>query len=179
MFVLSIVGYFVSRSQSASDGDTTFQGLVLLPRSERRPLDPISFQDLETGEAQPQLQPGQITVLNFWASWCTPCLEEIPSMLRLVEQFKLAPINVLAITMDEDLSAAQKFRREHMPRVRNWRVSRNLPHLSKSLGVYRLPTSVVLDKKSRVAIQGVSPKDWDSIELSALLQQLANEPITE
>ena len=56
---------------------------------------------------------GQVVVLNFWATWCPPCVEEMPSLVAMQSQLKARGVTVLAVSVDIDKSAYEKFVREH------------------------------------------------------------------
>src|SRR5579884_873026 len=55
---------------------------------------------------------GQVVVLNFWATWCPPCVEEMPSLVRLQQQMK-DQVTVLAVSVDVDEDAYKKFVKDH------------------------------------------------------------------
>jgi cytochrome c biogenesis protein CcmG, thiol:disulfide interchange protein DsbE len=56
---------------------------------------------------------GQVVVLNFWATWCAPCVEEMPSLVEMQRRMKAKGITVLAVSMDVDESAYKQFIKEH------------------------------------------------------------------
>src|SRR5690242_6086644 len=56
---------------------------------------------------------GKVVVLNFWATWCPPCVEEMPSLVRLQQQFKDKGVTVLAVSIDADGDAYHRFLVDH------------------------------------------------------------------
>src|SRR5579862_6421773 len=56
---------------------------------------------------------GKTVVLNFWATWCPPCVEEMPSLIQMQQRMKDKGVVVLAVSLDEDESAYHKFLRDH------------------------------------------------------------------
>src|ERR1700721_2592600 len=56
---------------------------------------------------------GQVVVLNFWATWCPPCIEETPSMVRMQERLKTKGVVVLAVSIDEENAAYHKFLKDY------------------------------------------------------------------
>ena len=113
---------------------------------------------------------GQVVVLNLWASWCTPCVREMPSLDALAQR---APeIAVVAVSMDvQGPQVASEFLKRkgldhlnayHDPDAR----------LMRALGVYGLPVSVVIDRKGRVAATFQGAVDWNAAEMRALLDKV-------
>ncbi len=56
---------------------------------------------------------GQVVVLNFWATWCPPCIEEMPSLVEMQQRMKAKGVTVLAVSVDADESNYQQFLKEH------------------------------------------------------------------
>jgi len=56
---------------------------------------------------------GQVVVLNFWATWCPPCVEEMPSLVEMQRRMKDKGITVVAVSIDVDENAYKKFVKEH------------------------------------------------------------------
>ena len=56
---------------------------------------------------------GQVVVLNFWATWCPPCVEEMPSLVEMQRRMKAKGVTVLAVSVDVDDGAYRRFVRDH------------------------------------------------------------------
>src|SRR5438270_6434236 len=56
---------------------------------------------------------GKVVVLNFWATWCPPCVEEMPSLLQMQQRMTARGVTVLAVSVDVDESAYQRFLKNH------------------------------------------------------------------
>lgn len=107
-------------------------------------------------------QRGKVVVLNFWATWCVPCLREIPVLLTVSENLAPRGVVLLAIAMDEPQALAQvePFRLKYFPRLNSW--LRNEPDMDDIASVVDqawneiLPTSYIIgrDGKLRTKIQG-------------------------
>lgn len=113
---------------------------------------------------------GRVVVINFWATWCPPCREEMPSMQRASELLKADNIELLAINVGEDEETVFQF-------TANYPVE--FPLLldidSKVIGgwpVRGLPTTFVVDPKGRVAYQAIGGRAWDDPELLAKIRAL-------
>ena len=56
---------------------------------------------------------GQVVVLNFWATWCPPCVEELPSLVQMQQRMKSRGVTVLAVSVDADENAYRRFLKDH------------------------------------------------------------------
>ena len=72
----------------------------------------FTVKDSERSVTLSQLK-GQIVVLNFWATWCPPCVEEMPSLVQMQQRMKARGVTVLAVSVDADGGQYQQFLREH------------------------------------------------------------------
>ncbi len=119
---------------------------------------------------------GRVVVVNFWATWCPPCREEMPSMQRAWERWRQAEIELLAVNVGESEDEVFAFAAEYDLKfpvlldpagreVRRW-------------GAIGLPSTFVVDPEGRVAYRATGARDWDSDEIFRLLQALG-EPRTE
>ena len=104
---------------------------------------------------------GKIVILNFWASWCGPCIEEVPSLIKLVKEFK-GEIQLVAISGDSNrndidifLKSFPEFKGENITLI--WDEDRSL---MKTFGITRLPESLISDRKHRLAKKLVGSIDW-------------------
>jgi len=114
---------------------------------------------------------GKVVFLNFWATWCPPCKEEMPSMERLYQRFKDQGLVVLAVSIDaEGAPVVTPFVKEHKltypvgldPKM----------ELANTYGVRALPSSFVIDRDGRLAAVAVGPRVWDNVAAHALIERL-------
>jgi cytochrome c biogenesis protein CcmG/thiol:disulfide interchange protein DsbE len=111
---------------------------------------------------------GKVVVLNFWASWCPPCIEEIPSLNQLQRQ--MPQLVVLGVDVDEDAGAYRQFLAEH--RV-DFTTIRDAQRRSNVLyGTFRFPESYVIDRNGRIRRKFISAQDWTSPEILDYLSHL-------
>jgi cytochrome c biogenesis protein CcmG, thiol:disulfide interchange protein DsbE len=106
---------------------------------------------------------GKVVVLNFWATWCPPCLEETPSLNRLQQQIAAKGGVVLGISVDEDPAAYDKFIQDNHVIFPTYR------DLTKrdaaDYGTSMFPETYLIDRRGRIARKIVGPQDWQSPEV--------------
>jgi cytochrome c biogenesis protein CcmG/thiol:disulfide interchange protein DsbE len=125
---------------------------------------------LDEGSRHLQLKSyrGKVVVLNFWASWCPPCIEEIPSLNRL--QRRMPQLVVLGVDVDEDPNAYRQFLAEHQV---DFTTIRDPERRSNLLyGTIRFPESYVIDRDGRIRRKFISAQDWTSPEILDYLSHL-------
>ena len=113
---------------------------------------------------------GKVVVVNFWATYCVPCLKEIPSFNRLHEQFADRGVVVLGVSMDVDGGAplVESFLKQHPMK---YRVALGSEKTSDLFHVSQLPTTVVFDRRGKALqrFEGYTPADaLESVVKTAL-----------
>ena len=113
---------------------------------------------------------GHVVVLNFWASWCAPCLEELPSLEEL--QRDLPQVQIVAVSTDDDATAYQRFLTEHSVSLLT---VRDADQRSNAMyGTFRYPETYVIDKSGIIRRKFIGPQDWTSPEIVNYLRKLAS-----
>jgi peroxiredoxin len=111
---------------------------------------------------------GHVVVLNFWATWCIPCIEELPSLVEL--QRRMPQVTVIAISSDEDADAYRKFLVDnHVDFVTVRDSSGRVPKL---YGTIKIPETYVIDRQGVLRRKFVSAQNWTSPEILDYLGKL-------
>ena len=110
---------------------------------------------------------GQVVVLNLWASWCAPCVREMPSLNALAA--RASDLAVVAVSMDVQgpQVATEFFKRKGLNHLDAYHDPDG--QLMRALGVYGLPVSVVIDRDGRVAATIQGEVDWNAAAVRDLL----------
>ncbi len=108
---------------------------------------------------------GQVVLLTFWASWCAPCVEELPSLLALHR--RLPRLVILGISIDADPHAYRNFidaNHIDFPTIRE--PSEATMH---RYGTVQIPESYIIDRSGRIVRKYISAQDWTNPEILATL----------
>jgi cytochrome c biogenesis protein CcmG/thiol:disulfide interchange protein DsbE len=115
---------------------------------------------------------GKVVVLNFWASWCPPCIEETPSLLDMQHKMRDKGVTVLAVSIDADGGAYHKFLTAHgvdLLTVRDVNASSNALY-----GTFKFPETYIIDRNGVMRRKFIGAVDWSSPEVVEFLTKLSN-----
>lgn len=116
---------------------------------------------------------GQWLVLNLWASWCPPCITEMPSLQKLAHEYRGKGLQVLAISVDtaNDADGIRAIMQKHnLPEVAaNWD---SQSRMYETLRPEFMPTSYIVDPAGRVHARIEGERDWASVETRAMIDAL-------
>jgi cytochrome c biogenesis protein CcmG, thiol:disulfide interchange protein DsbE len=116
---------------------------------------------------------GKVVVLNFWASWCAPCVEEIPSLVQLQQRIASRNGVVLGVSVDDDESNYLKFIHDHGV---NFPTSRDGSKKSAlEYGTVMYPETYIIDRKGKILRKIIGPQDWNSAEMSAYFDAILGQ----
>jgi peroxiredoxin len=113
---------------------------------------------------------GQIVVLNFWATWCPPCVEEMPSLVEMQRRMKSKGVTVVAVSIDVDENAYRQFLRQHgidLLTVRD--PAQKTPEL---YGTHGWPETFIIDRKGVMRRKFIGAVDWTEPEITDFLSKL-------
>jgi peroxiredoxin len=113
---------------------------------------------------------GQVVVLNFWATWCPPCVEEMPSLVQMQQRMKARGVTVLAVSVDVDQNSYRQFLSNHgvsLITVRDPEQKANSLY-----GTFKFPETYVIDRNGVMRRKFIGAVDWNEPEIVDFLSKL-------
>ncbi|MBD3618666.1 MAG: TlpA family protein disulfide reductase [Chromatiales bacterium] len=134
---------------------------------------PLALKGLDGGTRDLADRRGEVVLVNFWASWCPPCVHEMPSMQRLADRYADRPFTILAVNLAEDEADVRAFVERHELRF---------PVLLDPAGesidawkVFAYPTSYVIDHRGEIRYALFGAIDWLEPEVLKTIESLLDE----
>jgi peroxiredoxin len=113
---------------------------------------------------------GRVVVLNFWATWCPPCIEEMPSLVQMQQRMKAKGVTVLAVSVDVDQDNYQRFLKDHSVNLLS---VRDADQKSNALyGTFKFPETYVIDRTGIVRRKFIGAVDWTEPDVIEYLGKL-------
>ncbi len=129
----------------------------------------ISYTGPEGSEQKLSQKKGRVILLNFWASWCTDCLEEMPSLKMLENHFAEKGLLVLAFNLGEEPNVKAKLNEKGYPRNLIFQFRKDN---SKSYATDSLPISVLIDREGKVNKVYEGARNWADIQYIREIEEL-------
>ena len=133
-------------------------------------IEKFDFEDLDGNKINWDDTKGQIVFVNFWATWCKPCIKEMPSISEANIQLKDKNV-MFIIASDEDVEKIKKFESKHD-------YSFNLVHSKASifdLGVQALPTTIIINENGDIVFNEIGSRDWGSEKSITLITSFSSK----
>ena len=114
---------------------------------------------------------GKLLVLNFWATWCPPCVHEIPSLDQFQKQFANSGVVVLGVSVDKDEKAYRRFLSRANVSFMTARDPEN--RINAEYGTFKYPESYLINSEGKVVMKVINETDWtDPTMVSFVKSQL-------
>ena len=112
---------------------------------------------------------GKTVLVNFWATWCPPCREEMPSLSRLAQSFDPQSFEVVTVSVDDGWEPVEKFLAA--PKT-PYRVALDEgAKVSRTYGTTKFPESYLVDREGKLRLKFVGPRNWMDPNVATLLQE--------
>lgn len=151
-------------------GNPSSTPLILSRFDTGQTLPPFQLRTLQGTPVHSDELAGRVLILNFWATWCGPCKEEMPSLERLRQKFPADQLAILAVTTDIRPREIKAFWQQlglHFDVLLD-----EQEELSQALMVRNLPTTVIVDTHGHLSQRIMGPREWDSPESVSYIHNL-------
>lgn len=178
--IFTLIATICGADASAAPGDCAAPPAAIArfePAQQPQALPTIAFYD-GAGKARTFADyRGQSLIVNLWATWCAPCVQEMPALDRLVELLRAERIAVLALSSDRaGAPVVQQFFEVHAIRRLELLIDRQTA-VTRALGARGLPTTVLFDRNGDERGRVVGVAEWDAPETVAFLKRcLGGQP---
>jgi peroxiredoxin len=158
--------------KAAAAGEHLFQamGMATLPTS---PAPDFTLPDLKGNQAALRDYRGKLVFLNFWATWCIPCREEMPAMEQLHQRFGSQGLTIVAINHQENLGQVRAFVDQH--RLSFQALLDHDGAVFRKYTVMGLPTTYLISRDGTLLARGVGGRDWTRSDGQELIRVLLTE----
>ena len=133
----------------------------ILTKMETGGAPPLELRDINSNSFVLSNLLGKVVVVNFWATWCAPCVEEFPSMLKFLESFR-SDVNIVAVSVDKDrqdivdfLSAFGGIGVKGLYVLQDEDMS-----IAKSWGTDKIPESYIFDRDHKLVKKVAASENW-------------------
>lgn len=133
------------------------------------PAPDFAFLDPDGGEKTLKDFAGKPLIVNLWATWCAPCIAEMPTLDRIAATYGPKGLAVLTISQDnQGLKAAKPFFEKHkLPHLKGWADPETNFGFHYATGL--LPTTVIYDAQGKEMVRVIGAMDWEGAEAKALI----------
>ncbi len=172
--IFLIVILLVSSLPANADESSLFSKIVAIPIKNNKKTPNFCLEELNGEKVRLAALKGKIVFLNFWATWCGPCIEEMPSMEALYQRYKETDFRFLTISIDcGGRESVRKFVERH-----RYRIPILLDPAGKTLELFeisRIPATFIIDRNGRMIGRVIGPRNWSSPEVFSLVNQILHD----
>jgi len=172
--LLLIAAFFVLYKSSSfgSDEDNYFRRARIHKFEKRLPAH-LELKDMNGKKVRLKDYRGKVVLLNFWATWCGPCVDEMPFLEKLHLHFKDADFILLAVSLREKKETVKKFIDENKLTFKILLDPQG--KTMGSFGIWSIPATFIVDKKGALVGKAIGPRNWTGKEVKGLLTSLMKE----
>ncbi len=139
------------------------------------PASDFELQDMDEEKVKLSDYRGKVVLLNFWATWCPPCIREMPSMERLHQQVDADDFKVIAVNQMEDVDQVFAFTGQLEVDPTFAILFDSTSEVSRDYAVRGLPTTYLIDKQGNIRYRAVGGREFDHTEVIKTIKQLIAE----
>jgi peroxiredoxin len=172
--LLIITFFLLTNSLAYGEANILFSKVGIQPIHDKKKLPDVCLKGLKGENVKFRDFQGKTIFLNFWATWCGPCKEEMPSMEALYQQFKDRDFALITISVDyEGVEPVRKFIEKN-----RYNFTALVDPAAKTLGLFqinKIPTTFIIDKKRRIIGRSIGPRNWSSRDAFSFFEYLLDD----
>jgi len=141
------------------------------------PAPDFTIHDSDRSVTLGQLR-GKIVVLNFWATWCPPCIKEMPSLVGLQQKFAATDVTIVAVSLDDDADDYRQFLKNHNIDLLTVREAGKktdtgvIAPVASRYGTFKVPETYIIDRNGVIRRKFIGAVDWSQQEIVEYLSRL-------
>ena len=174
VFVIGLTFLLLGQTVEAAPEASLVQAAGLRAIDEPRPAAEFELSALDGSPLRLQDQRGKVVLLNFWATWCPPCVQEMPQLEQLYQALRQQPFVVWAVAMKEGRDKVAPFMDTYQLQFPALLDTDGA--VSARYGVRGLPATYLIDCSGNLVGQAFGPRDWTGEAVRTLLTALLSEP---
>ncbi len=160
---------------SLKQNNPFFQSANQAPVRVGLPAPDFTYSGLDGKKVSLSDYRGKVVFINIWATWCTPCVEEMPSMQKLYQKLKGENFEILAVSIDsKGAKVVAPFMKKYQltfPALIDYMST--IKRIYKTTGV---PESYIIDKDGILAKKVIGPLDWSQPDVLRLFRDMIQKP---
>jgi len=172
-FAVISTGFFHKRERPPAADEDLFKRLKIQRASEKVLAPDFTLADLNGRRVRLEDLRGKVVFLNFWATWCPPCVLEMPTMEELHREFGGKGLVILAVNFREGPEQVKAFLKEHQLTFTTL-----LDPKGKVFELYQawsLPTTTIVNKRGQAVGKVIGYRDWHKPEMKEFFRRLLDE----
>jgi peroxiredoxin len=173
LIILIGCGLLVLFLLQLNNSDSTFSLPATL--TDGKPAPDFSLPGLDGKKINLSDYRGKVVLVNIWATWCLPCVEEMPSMQKLYNEFKGNDFEILAVSIDaQGLKVVAPFMKKHkltFPALLDPKGT-----VKTAYGITGIPESFIIDKEGNLFKKIIGPLDWATPAVFQFIRDLIQGP---
>lgn len=172
---LLVCGVLFCLSQSDVDGQTTELGYGLTPVYGKPDAPQLDLYGMGGKRYRLSDYQGSVVLINFWATWCPPCIQELPTLQKLKSKLEGERFEILAVNLGEDEDAIKAFQDKFLIRMEFPILIARDESITQSWKIQGLSMSYVIDTQGRWAYEALGPRDFAHEHIVARIRNLITE----
>ena len=171
LYANGLLGVHESRKSRDLTPPAPIKALAL--EKERKPAPAVAFADIQGGRHTLADFKGRYVLLNLWATWCAPCVAELPALARLKLQVPALTVLAVDIYAKDKPADIDAFLKSHNAAELGTLTDADVT-LGRAFGAYGLPVTVLVDPQGHVMARAEGPAEWAAPEAIAYFKMLVN-----